>query len=340
MLSSVYFLTAAIFILFQCNIFCGPNSFTFSSDIYSPSTKIKKTLLLIFSIGIRMVFILIVGKNIFHLVNCAVDFLMAYLIYIITLDFYQDSSKSFSYMLLYLLNPIVLIYSCTQNLFFSPYLMLILLIGWCMYQKKWASAYTLFIIGVAFSLQTLILLPVFLLTLWEYLKKERGIRMNTSTLIIFGSTLALIGFFLLLPDLLLDHLHKASSYPYVSSNLCNLWSMLGKNWADFSDSFLVIPYNIWTILMGIIILSLFLYFNRKWQDKSLRPILNGFLLLLATYVLQLGVLRNFFVFVLGMAFVLVLFTETKTFYKIYLCLTSLHFVLTLSIPIPLKTYCV
>lgn len=194
-----------------------------------------------------------------------------------------------------------------------------------MYQKKWGSAYILFIIGSAFSLQTLILLPVFILALWEHLKKEHGIRINSTTLVVVSSTLALIGFFILLPDNLQDHLHKFSSYPYVSSNLCNLWSMLGKNWSDFSGNFIIIPYGIWVILMGIVILGLFLYFSHKWQNEPIRPILSGFLLVIATYVLQLGVTTNFFILVLGMAFILLLFAPTKTFYKIYLCLTSLHF---------------
>lgn len=316
MLLTIYILAAFIFIFFFKD---GLSRFSSKSTInnYLP--------LIILSIVIRIALIFIDNASISQIINCLFDLLVGLLIYVIAKSIHS-SNKALLYTSFYLLNPITLIFSCTWDNISSPYIALILLMCWLIYTKKYVLAYAAFLISLAFSQQSIVFIPIFLLigidsTIAQ--KPDKKCLNNFSLVLLL--TLLFVFYFTLLPNRKLAYVSGLGAYPYAAINACNFWSLLGMNWKALDTPWLFLTISQWGLFMLFAILGIILFFNHHYKKQPDRYVYLCFLALFSTYVLGIQNREQAFQSIFVILLLLIIIYETKILYHFYTGLTLIYF---------------
>lgn len=313
MLITIYLLTAFIFVFFFLDGF---------SKFQQEKRTFSKCLLPSLAIVSRLFFLLVKGIAYSTVVNCFFDLFIGWCLYKMACTFYS-SFKAQLCAAFYLLSPITLIYSCTLNNLTSPYLLLLLFICWFIYKQKWVYAYLLFAISCICFPRIIVLSPIFLLAGYHRLtSKQYDSIFLRNTLLNLLITFLLGAYFISMPHQLTAY---QTEYPFVSINACNLWTLLGQNWAAISGSYLMFSFHTWKFLMLTISLLLIVFFYLHWHTKKNFYLPLCFLLLFSVFVFNLGINDQFFQMILFVLLILVITTASKKLYYLYLVLTALHF---------------
>jgi len=199
---------------------------------------------------------------------------------LITLLIYKFAKKRFdiriayALALLFLFNPAVIHNSSVYGQIDSFFIFFIILCLYFVYHKKIELGAVAYIAAVLIKPQALILAPIGIYALVRQLKQPRDlIRIGIIVLCALGTFLILvIPFYLKQSDLFwIFKLYGSTlgSYPYVTVNAFNLYTLFGANWLSLETSFLFLTYGVWgnIFIIAVICFAVFLcaydYIKRK-----------------------------------------------------------------------------
>lgn len=134
--------------------------------------------------------------------------------------------------------------------------------------KRYVEAMALYGMALLFKPQALFLLPLILLALAATGDAKKIVSALLSSLLTF--IILAIPFSLKQgPWCVLQKLANAvKSYPYASLNACNLYALMGDNWAPIAKKFLFLPLTAWGILLTSLLYLYILYLCLKSKEKD------------------------------------------------------------------------
>ncbi len=181
--------------------------------------------------------------------------------------------------LLYLLNPATIINSSAWGQVDSIFTLFVILFVWLICEKKLLPACIYFAIGLLIKPQTVIFTPILLVYLYRMLfidahDKSARIKALKEIIISALASFALL-FVLMIPfaknfdfmPVVTQYIKTLSSYPYASVNAFNVFALFGANWRDVNETFLLLPYSIWSniAIVSIVFVCAFIYIKRKGE---------------------------------------------------------------------------
>lgn len=175
---------------------------------------------------------------------------------------------------LYLLNPAVILNSCVWGQVDAVMGFLLFLMCCLLMNKKMILSYIVYGIGVLVKPQMLIFTPLIIYGFLENVifdkfdKKKLGYNLLGGISVILGMVIVCFPFGV--QNVIRLYTETLGSYPYVSVNAYNFWTLLGKNWASQEDKLLFMSYQQWgTIIIVLIVAAttLFFYKARKKESK-------------------------------------------------------------------------
>lgn len=210
----------------------------------------------------------------------------------------------------YLFNPAVFINSAVWGQVDAVFTLIILVICMLLTKGKTIPAYYVFALGILLKPQVLVFTPLILYGIYEHVFaknfnwKNFFVNLFTGLGAIAGMVVLCIPFGL--EKVFKQYTNTLSSYPYISVNAYNFWSMFGLDWASQDKKFLFITYGtlgtiviiLLTLLATVLfftkikceeryylagsflIITMFL-FSVRMHERYMFP---GMLLLLATYL--------------------------------------------------------
>ena len=212
----------------------------------------------------------------------------------------------------YLLNPAVFINSSMWGQVDAVFTLIILIICMLLTKGKTIPAYFVFALGILLKPQVLVFTPLILFGIYEHVFVKDFNWKNFFTNL-FSGLAAIAGMIILcipfgLEKVLNQYTSTLGSYPYISVNAYNFWSMFGLNWSSQDKKLLFMTYGdfgtivivLLTILSAVLfvkkikcaeryylagsflIITMFL-FSVRMHERYLFP---GMLLLLATYIMS------------------------------------------------------
>lgn len=212
----------------------------------------------------------------------------------------------------YLLNPAVFINSAMWGQVDAVFTLIILIICMLLTKGKTIPAYYVFALGILLKPQVLVFTPLILFGIYEHVF-AKGFDVKKFFINLFSGLGAIAGMLILcipygLDKVLNQYTNTLGSYPYISVNAYNFWSLFGLNWSSQDKKFLFMTYGdfgtiviiMLTILSAVLfvrrikcaeryylagsflIITMFL-FSVRMHERYLFP---GMLLLLGTYIVS------------------------------------------------------
>lgn len=177
---------------------------------------------------------------------------------------------------IFLLTPAIILDSAVWAQVDSVFTLFVVLMCYLVTEKKLIPAYFAFAIGILVKPQTLIFTPVLLLGIIDQVFLEYGrdhdkkaFQKRFVTNLGFGVLAIGCMALLMVPfgfgDAFKQYTETMGSYPYASVNAYNFWTMLGKNWAPQTETFLGITYRIWgmVIIVALVLFAAVIFFKSK-----------------------------------------------------------------------------
>ena len=213
------------------------------------------------------------------------DILMGGIIYRIAREKATEFKSLFA-SVLFMFNPAIFINSSLYAQVDAVLGILVLLTVYFIYKKKLIPSYFTFCIGFLVKPQMAFIAPVLLLAIIEqvflhrdYKNYEERKKFWKDFFINLGSGLLAIGSLVLLAypfgleTVFNQYTETIESYPYVSVNAYNFWTMLGQNWVFQDTEMLGLPMKTWgTIFICAVFALVFVYWLisiiRKQKDTS------------------------------------------------------------------------
>lgn len=187
-------------------------------------------------------------------------------------------------VLVYLFNPAIILNSGIWGQVDSVYTLSIVLLCLFLGRGKLTSAYIAYGLGILLKPQTLIFTPLLLIGIADTVFfKNFSIQKLLQNLI--NGLIVILGVLLLcvpfgLDRVILQYTSTLGSYPYASVNAYNFWSAMGLNWVSQDNTFLFLSYQVWGILVIILIVIFTLLLNLRMGDNPYKyPLLGSFIIL-------------------------------------------------------------
>ena len=198
--------------------------------------------------------------------SCIRDLLTCYLIFSISIKRFDLQTSTFI-VGIYLFNPSIILNSSIWGQVDSIFMLFLFLCILCLMENKMISSYFLFIIAVLIKPQALIFTP---LLLFGTFSRPKQLLKN-----IIGGLCAIISFFILcipfgLSNILTLYTETLGSYPYISVNAYNFWTIFHWNWISQETPILFFNFQqlgICIIILLTIISGFLFYRCRKRRDK-------------------------------------------------------------------------
>lgn len=215
----------------------------------------------------------------------------------------------------YLFNPAVIINSSVWGQVDSVYLVLIVSGLYFLMQKKYY--FFLFALALLFKPQALILTPVYLFALYEYIKDKgiKGVLWLIPHIILALCVLVIPMLPFGLNEVINQYLNTLSSYKYATVNAFNLWGMLGLNWHELTGIISVVGY---LFIAVICVISGFIYFKTKDNSKYF---LTGAFLYLATYMLSVKMHERYAFCAVALALIAFIISNRRKNFLFFLFIT-------------------
>ena len=215
----------------------------------------------------------------------------------------------------YLFNPAVIINSSVWGQVDSVYLVFILAGLYFLMQKKYY--FFLFALAVLFKPQALILTPVYLFAIYEYIK-DNGAK-SVFKLIPHTLLAVLVLVAPMLPfdlnNVINQYISTLSSYKYATVNAFNLWGALGMNWNELTITVSVIGY---VFIAVTCVISGFIYFKTKTSSKYF---ITGSFLYFATYMLSAKMHERYAFCAIALALLAFILSDKRKNFLLFLFIT-------------------
>lgn len=177
--------------------------------------------------------------------------------------------------LVYLLNPATILNSSAWGQVDSVLTFLLALAVYCVLQRRWVKALSIYAVAVLIKPQALMFGPIGLFAvIMEVIDDRKSIKS-----IVMGVLSMLAVILLVLTPFALGqgkdpiswgielYGGTLSSYPYATVNACNLYSLLGKNWVQLSESGWI-QYLAWGMYGLAFVYAFFLYAKSKKSNRK------------------------------------------------------------------------
>lgn len=307
----IYFFSLLIFFSFFINGY---------KKIYSKSICKNKKTVIILAVIVHILFIILSKKMTYIcLINSIFNILTGYIIYRFSLR-YMNEKKAVLCSAFYLFNPALLIYACTWTKIYTPYFFTVLIMIICLYTKRFSLGCIFFGMSLLCSENSIFLYLLILLCTFNYLKTAKD---NKEKVMIFSSSILISLFTIFMFIFKLKN--KLSLYPYVSVNSFNIWSMLGKNWTSIYENFYISSYLNIGIVVFIVILLFTFIINQKYSQYKNSILITSIFLISSIYMFGIMIHEEFFPPILIMFLLLVIITNMKESYIMYITFSGLHF---------------
>ena len=321
-MAAIYLFSALIGILFFLNgysRYCRPDS---------NASRTPYLFLFAPAILLRVFFLSFAGFTLTGLINGIFDLASAILL-IFLLTRITERGKAIFCAAFFLLNPVVLFYSCVSGKLISPFTFFIILMFFAIRTKN--IVFTFFFYGVAvifypdFLLFAPFLLLVTILMLREKTPKH-AIIVFFSSCLVFSTTLFL-NYFFLDRQFFSSWLRSAFSPAHVCENACNFWSMTGHDFLLYPDFFGKFDPRLLSVIIlatGLLVAGRFILQHEN--VTSALSILPGALLyLLILFLFFPGMEETFLYPAVLISFFLFCLNRRHASYRIFLGLSLLHF---------------
>ncbi len=242
---------------------------------------------------------------------------------------YVTPKTSFYMAIAYLFNPAVFINSSMWGQVDSVFTLAVLIICLLLTEGKTIPAYFVFALGILLKPQTLIFTPLIIFGIYEHVFAN-GFSLNKFLKNLFSGLAAIACMVLFsLPfgveKVLAQYTTTLGSYPYISVNAYNFWSLWGLNWSSQDKKFMFITFaSLGTLVIILLtILSLLIFLRRK--ECKERYFVTGSFIVLTMFLFSVRMHERY----LFPIMLLLLFTyimSRKTQYLIaYIALSVSHF---------------
>ena len=258
-------------------------------------------------------------------INAAVDLINGYLLYEIAKKYY-DEKTSVICASFYLLNPVIMIYSCAWQHSIATWLLLLLLVIRSIQKRKLLLAGLCFGISLYFYVGTVFLAPVFLLVIVNG-KKEKQWKMGLSSAI--AGLGASFGGLMVLQKLMggrayfLDGINSMLFKGRMAYNACNLWGMVGWNWKQV-HLLPEVSMLLFISLMIILTIGMF-YLDRIWKKSKRRYFFIALLMYLYGYFFGMGINEYFALPIILLSLLCFVVSGNKKVYWSFLALSIVSF---------------
>lgn len=203
------------------------------------------------------------------------DMAIGWLVYKIACKKFKETGAA-CIACLFLLTPAVILDSAVWAQVDSVFTLCIILMCYFLTEKKLIPAYFIFALGILIKPQSLIFTPVLIYGIVEqifiesYRHDDRAVFWKKFWINLGSGIAAILCIgLLMLPfgfeSALKQYTETLGSYPYASVNAYNFWTMIGRNWADQTETLLGIAYKTWGMLsiFATVILSAVIFFKSK-----------------------------------------------------------------------------
>lgn len=256
------------------------------------------------------------------------DMATGYLVYRVSKKQFSQGAALFL-STLYLLNPAVFINSSMWGQVDSVFTLTIVIICLLLSKGKTIPAYYVFAIGVLLKPQTLVFTPLLLWGIYEHVFRKK-FRWEKFFLNLGNGLFAIAGMlFLSLPfgldKVIQQYASTLGSYPYVSVNAYNFWSLFGLNWSSQEKPFLWTTYAGFGtfVIVLLTLLSLVLFLRRSKSTE--RYFLTGSFLIITMFLFSVRMHERYLfpgMILLLLAYVI---SKKKAWFHCYLMLSVVHF---------------
>lgn len=183
-----------------------------------------------------------------------------------------NSKIACSLSFLYLFNPAIIINSAVWGQVDSIYTLFVVAFIYFISEKKLLHACIFYTIGFLIKPQTVIFTPILLVYLYQILFmgpilsesrkesiKQIAISIVICVILLFVSFIPFTQNFDFMP-IIKQYIATLSSYPYASVNAYNFFALFGGIWRDVNQTFLLLPYSVWSNIVIVLIVFVCVYF--------------------------------------------------------------------------------
>lgn len=256
------------------------------------------------------------------------DIASGYLIYKVASGFFS-SDTALRLCAVYLLNPAVFINSSMWGQVDSVFTLTVLIICILLTKGKTIPAYYVFALGILLKPQTLIFSPLILLGIYEYVFRKDFEWDKFLINLLHGLTAIGCMILLSLPfgleKVISQYSSTLGSYPYISVNAYNFWSLWGLNWASQEKNFLFLTFSQLgtVVIVALTLLSVLIFILRIKQQE--RYYLTGAFLIITMFLFSVRMHERYLfpgMLLLLMAYIM---SRKKAWLYCYYSLSAGHF---------------
>ena len=280
------------------------------------------------AILLRVFFLSFAGFTLTGLINCIFDLASAILL-IFLLKRITERGKAIFCVAFFLLNPVVLFYSCVSGKLISPFTFFIILMFFAIRTKNIVFIFFFYGISVILYPNFLLFAPFLLLVTVLILREKtlkQAIIVFFSSCLIFSATLFL-NYFFRDRQFFSSWLRSVFSPTYVCENACNFWSMTGHDFFLYPDFFGKFDPRLLSVIVlatGLLVAGRFLL-KRENMTSALSILPGSLLYLLILFLFFPGMEETFFYPAVLISFFLFCLNRRHACYRIFLGLSFLHF---------------
>ncbi|WP_250230128.1 phospholipid carrier-dependent glycosyltransferase [Anaeropeptidivorans aminofermentans] len=245
----------------------------------------------------------------------------------------MDKKTAWLIGLIYAVNPAVILDSSVWGQVDSVYSFFLILSIYYLASDKIIRSFGLFAIALIVKPQSLIMSPVYIFYVYNYIRKN-GFKKESITNIIDGIT---VGLFVIvggiLPftkaldatDVIVQYINTLKSYPYASLNAFNLYAVFGGNWASINDIFILMPYSLWSIIFIVLITIGSIGLLKRNSSKG-NYFFVGALLFISTFMFSVKVHERYLFTAIPFMLMAYVYNKDKRIFLLYLSLSLSFFI--------------
>lgn len=229
----------------------------------------------------------------------------------------------------YLFNPAVFINSSMWGQVDAVFTLAVLLICLLLTEGKTIPAYFVFALGILLKPQTLIFTPLILFGIYEHVF-ARGFDVNIFWKNLLCGIGAIGGMLLVslpfgLEKVLAQYTTTLGSYPYISVNAYNFWSLWGLNWSSQDKKFLFMTFEqLGTVIIILLTILSALIFLRKIQCKE-RYFVSGAFIVLTMFLFSVRMHERYLFPVMILLLFTYIMSRKRQYLIAYIVLSFSHF---------------
>lgn len=229
----------------------------------------------------------------------------------------------------YLLNPAVFINSSMWGQVDAVFTLAVLFMCLLLSKGHTIPAYFVFALGILLKPQTLIFTPLILFGIYEHVFAN-GFCLKNFLKNLFCGLIAIGSMFLIsLPfgvdKVLAQYASTLGSYPYISVNAYNFWSLCGLNWSPQDKKFMFFTFaQLGTVIIVLLTIFSALIFLRKKQCKE-RYYIAGAFIVLTMFLFSVRMHERYLFPVMLLLIFTYIVSNKKQYLYAYIALSVSHF---------------